>query len=31
VLAIDWPLEGLPTLAAKDAAGRLLADADVYD
>jgi dTDP-4-dehydrorhamnose 3,5-epimerase len=30
-LAIDWPLEGLPTLAAKDAAGRLLADADVYD
>ena len=30
-LSIDWPLEGLPTLAAKDAAGRLLADADVYD
>ena len=30
-LSIDWPLEGLPTLAVKDAAGRLLADADVYD
>ena len=29
-LAIDWPLTGAPTLAAKDAAGRLLADADVY-
>jgi dTDP-4-dehydrorhamnose 3,5-epimerase len=31
VLRIDWPLTGAPTLAAKDAAGRLLADADVYD
>jgi dTDP-4-dehydrorhamnose 3,5-epimerase len=30
-LSIDWPLAGPPTLAAKDAAGRLLADADVYD
>lgn len=30
-LRIDWPLTGAPTLAAKDAAGRLLADADVYD
>ena len=30
-LRIDWPLAGAPTLAAKDAAGRLLADADVYD
>jgi dTDP-4-dehydrorhamnose 3,5-epimerase len=30
-LCIDWPLAGAPTLAAKDAAGRLLADADVYD
>jgi dTDP-4-dehydrorhamnose 3,5-epimerase len=30
-LAIDWPLACPPTLAAKDAAGRLLADADVYD
>ena len=29
-LHIDWPLPGAPTLAAKDAAGRLLADADVY-
>jgi dTDP-4-dehydrorhamnose 3,5-epimerase len=30
-LRIDWPLDGLPTLAAKDAAGRRLADADLYD
>jgi dTDP-4-dehydrorhamnose 3,5-epimerase len=30
-LSIDWPLADAPTLAAKDAAGRLLADADVYD
>ena len=30
-LGIDWPLHGAPTLAAKDAAGCLLADADVYD
>ena len=30
-LGIDWPLPGAPTLAAKDAAGRRLADADVYD
>jgi dTDP-4-dehydrorhamnose 3,5-epimerase len=30
-LAIAWPLAGAPTLAAKDAAGRLFADADVYD
>jgi dTDP-4-dehydrorhamnose 3,5-epimerase len=30
-LNIDWPLSGAPTLAAKDAAGRRLADADVYD
>jgi dTDP-4-dehydrorhamnose 3,5-epimerase len=30
-LHIDWPLAGAPTLAAKDAAGMLLADADVYD
>ena len=29
-LRIDWPLHGAPTLAAKDAAGRLLDDADVY-
>ena len=30
-LAIPWPLAHAPILAAKDAAGRLLADADVYD
>jgi dTDP-4-dehydrorhamnose 3,5-epimerase len=30
VLAIDWPLDGAPTLAAKDAAGRPLASADLY-
>ena len=29
-LRIEWPLTGEPTLAAKDAAGRLLADADAY-
>ena len=29
-LAIAWPLSGAPVLAAKDAAGRLLADADTY-
>jgi dTDP-4-dehydrorhamnose 3,5-epimerase len=29
-LGIDWPLAGPPTLAAKDAAGRPLALADVY-
>jgi dTDP-4-dehydrorhamnose 3,5-epimerase len=29
-LRIDWPLSGAPALAAKDAAGRLLALADVY-
>jgi dTDP-4-dehydrorhamnose 3,5-epimerase len=29
-LAIDWHFPGEPVLAAKDAAGRLLADADVY-
>jgi dTDP-4-dehydrorhamnose 3,5-epimerase len=29
-LAIDWPLSGTPILAAKDAAGTLLAAADVY-
>jgi len=30
-LGIDWPLSGPPTLAVKDAAGRLLVDAEVYD
>jgi dTDP-4-dehydrorhamnose 3,5-epimerase len=29
-LAIAWPLDGAPTLAAKDAAGRPLASADLY-
>jgi dTDP-4-dehydrorhamnose 3,5-epimerase len=29
-LGIAWPLSGTPTLAAKDAAGRPLAQADVY-
>jgi len=29
-LAIVWPLSGAPVLAAKDAAGRLLVDADTY-
>jgi dTDP-4-dehydrorhamnose 3,5-epimerase len=29
-LAIAWPIDGLPTLASKDAAGRPLALADVY-
>jgi len=29
-LAIEWPLDGPPTVAAKDAAGRPLASADLY-
>jgi dTDP-4-dehydrorhamnose 3,5-epimerase len=29
-LGIAWPIEGTPTLAAKDAAGALLADAHTY-
>jgi dTDP-4-dehydrorhamnose 3,5-epimerase len=29
-LAIDWPIDGTPTLNAKDAAGTPLADAEVY-
>jgi len=29
-LGIPWPLTGTPTLAAKDAQGRLLVDAEVY-
>jgi dTDP-4-dehydrorhamnose 3,5-epimerase len=29
-LAIAWPLDGAPTVAAKDAAGRPLASADLY-
>ena len=30
-LNIHWPLQRPPVLAAKDCAGTLLADADVYD
>jgi len=30
-LRIDWPLDGVPTLAAKDAAGTPFAAADLYD
>jgi len=30
-LRIDWPLDGAPTLAAKDAAGTPLTAADLYD
>jgi dTDP-4-dehydrorhamnose 3,5-epimerase len=29
-LGIAWPIDGAPTLAAKDAAGKPLSDADVY-
>ena len=29
-LGIDWPLKGVPHLAAKDAAGKSFAEADVY-
>jgi dTDP-4-dehydrorhamnose 3,5-epimerase len=29
-LAIQWPLDGSPTVAAKDTAGRPLASADLY-
>ena len=29
-VAVQWPLDTAPLLAAKDAAGRLLADADVF-
>jgi dTDP-4-dehydrorhamnose 3,5-epimerase len=29
-IGIEWPLEGEPTLSAKDAAGVLLADAETY-
>ncbi|HEY6896547.1 MAG TPA: dTDP-4-dehydrorhamnose 3,5-epimerase family protein, partial [Rhodocyclaceae bacterium] len=29
-LCIQWPLQGEPLLAAKDAAGSLLRDAEVY-
>ena len=30
-LAIEWPLSGAPLLAAKDAVGKKLAEADVYE
>jgi dTDP-4-dehydrorhamnose 3,5-epimerase len=30
VLQIEWPLDGAPILAPKDAVGRTLADADLY-
>lgn len=30
-IGIEWPIEFEPMLAAKDAAGRLLADADLFD
>ncbi|CAM2141483.1 dTDP-4-dehydrorhamnose 3,5-epimerase [Pararobbsia alpina] len=29
-LAIEWPLDGTPTVAAKDAAGQLFSNAEVY-
>ena len=29
-LAIDWPIEGLPTVSGKDAVGATLAEADVF-
>lgn len=29
-LAIEWPLDGAPTVAAKDAAGQLFSNAEVY-
>jgi dTDP-4-dehydrorhamnose 3,5-epimerase len=29
-VAVQWPLQSPPQLAAKDAAGKLLADADVF-
>ena len=29
-LGIDWPLDGAPTLSAKDSAGKLMAEADLF-
>ena len=29
-LAIDWPIEGMPTVSQKDAAGAVLAEADLF-
>jgi dTDP-4-dehydrorhamnose 3,5-epimerase len=31
VLAIDWPLESAPVVSAKDAQGRLFADAEMFE
>jgi dTDP-4-dehydrorhamnose 3,5-epimerase len=30
-VGIDWPLDGQPLLAAKDAAGKLLAEAPCFE
>jgi len=30
-VAVQWPISGTPTLAAKDAAGKLFSDADMFD
>ncbi|MDR5757962.1 dTDP-4-dehydrorhamnose 3,5-epimerase [Caballeronia sp. LZ035] len=30
-LGIDWPIDGVPQVAAKDAAGRLLVDCEVFE
>lgn len=30
-VGIEWPIEGQPTLAAKDAAGKKLVEADLFD
>ena len=30
-IGIDWPMHGQPLLAAKDAAGKLLVDAECFD
>jgi dTDP-4-dehydrorhamnose 3,5-epimerase len=30
-LGIEWPVEGAPQVAAKDAAGKLLSEAEVYE
>jgi len=30
-VGVQWPVEGTPTLAAKDAAGKLFADAEMFD
>ncbi len=30
-VGIQWPLDGEPKLAAKDAAGKIFAEADIFD